>query len=42
MVDDFIHEVAVVADNNDTAGKILQIFFQYLQGLNVEVVRGLV
>ena len=42
MVDHLIHEIAIVAHDDDTTGKILQIFLQHLQRLNIEVVGRLV
>ena len=42
MVDHLIHKIAIVAHDDDTAGKILQIFLQHLQRLNIEVVGRLV
>jgi hypothetical protein len=30
VIDDFIHEITIVADDDDTAGEILQVFLQYL------------
>ena len=42
MVDHLVHEIAVVADDDDTAGEVLQVFLEDLQGDDVEVVGGLV
>ena len=42
MVYHLIHEIAVVAHHDYAAWEILQIFFQYLQSLNVKVVGWLI
>ena len=42
VVDHLIHEVAVVADDDDASSEILQVFLEDLQGDDVEVVGGLV
>ena len=42
MVHHLVHEVAVVADHDDAAREVLQVFFQNLQRHDVEVVGGLV
>ena len=42
MVHNLVHEVAVVADNDDAALEVLQVLLQNLQRSDVEVVRGLV
>ena len=42
MVYYLVHEIAVVAHHDDATRKILKIFFQYLQRLDVEVVGRLV
>ena len=42
MVGHLVHEVAVVADHDDAAAEILQIFFKRLERGNVEVIGGFV
>ena len=42
MVNNFVHEVAVVAYYDDTSREICQVFFEYLQRLDIEVVGGFV
>ena len=42
MVDDLIHEVAVVAHHDDTTGEVLKVFLENLKRLDIEVVGGLV
>ena len=42
MVDDFIHEVTVVTHDNDTTMERLKVFFEHLQGNNVQIVGRLV
>ena len=42
MVDNLIHEITVVADDNDATGEVLEVFFQNLKRLDVEVVGGFV
>ena len=42
MVHYLVHEVAVVADDDDASLEALQIFFEHLQSNDVEVVGGLV
>ena len=38
MVDDLVHEIAVVADDDDAAVEILEVLLENLQGIDVEVV----
>ena len=42
VVHHLVHEVAVVADHDDAAREVLQVFFQNLQRHNVKVIGGLV
>ena len=42
MVYHLIHEIAVVRYYYDTAGEVLQVFFEYLKRLNIKVVGRLV
>src|SRR3712207_7126211 len=42
MVNHFIHEIAVVAHYDNTAGEILQILFQYLQSLYIQIIGRLI
>ncbi len=42
MVDNLIHKVTVVAYHNDATRKILQVFLQYLQCHDIQVVRRLI
>ena len=42
MIHYLVHEVAVVADHDDTAGEVFEILLQHLQRLYVEVVGRLV
>ena len=38
MIDHFVHKIAVVADDDDTTGKVGKIFLEYLKCLDIEVV----
>ena len=42
VVHNLVHEITVVADDDDAPREVLQVFFQYLQRHNVQVVRRLV
>ena len=42
MVNNLVHEISVVAHDDDAAGEVLQVILQNLQRLDVEVVRRLV
>ena len=42
MVHHLVHEIAVVTHHDDATGEILQVFFQYLEGLDIEVVGRLI
>ena len=42
MVDNLIHKIAVVAHHDDAAGEVLQVFLQYLQSHDIQVVRRLI
>ena len=42
MINHLIHEITIVAHNDNATWEILQIFFENLQGKNIEIVGGLV
>ena len=42
MVHDAVEEVAVVAHDNQGAAVLLEVFFKYVEGYDVQVVGGLV
>ena len=42
VVNDLVHEVTVVADHDDTAGEVHEVFFENLECLDIQVIGGLV